>query len=696
MSTIDEQMLSGVIRKVNPQDFSLTAHQPAWEVVLDVSNRQPVVAESKEKSFWQSLFGSRKNDNLVHYCVKKTSKPVVFKAVDFHWVEGASHLELSFKGVFSLAVNTREEAEGLVLALYHPLGCGHALYNLIDKHLHLLMKKVSSELDSGSSILQYFDTADSGLGRSDKLDALLSEAVTSALGKETGKADFRIGLTLADLPSQELYVETETAFSLLDSDHPWIMKTTAKLELNNYQNYKNAELHGGDDVRRKMESYIEAAVKKHIFGKDYFGLIDQFFPGPDVDEHLSISTVIEKEILARANTLGYRAKPFHTMANIPLLALQNGVSMAFEDDDVTFQTKSSTGEVQLQVEAVIRAENFSKVKRLFKPEDDTLEPILRAAVRKKIQQYLRSVTLGDFNLGFEVTVKPNLEDSLRETFAENYGLVFDDLAIIEQTEDLERLRMLCAERRTIQLKFYAQADGGGSETVVYNCSFKVVELADDGWAEFVKTDYGFRKQSSKRLRLNAEIAGDVNDADLHIKLFAIERELDDIEDNIKKNIQEEFSKINDLAAISRRSDGSRELRSKIQSYTDYYVRRDFGLKVAIVALERDNTAVEWANIDKQEHGIQQEEQIRESQRDELADRIAHGKDIRREIHKKKLKEIPGAVEDAIHDRDINPLDMPETAVDSVVKQAEKEMTVVTRVDNKTNLQHLPETPDLDA
>ncbi len=677
MSSLNDQDLSAVVFGVDKEKFSVEAFRPAW--LFEIAATPEGFSIVDKPGFLGKLFGIGRPKGTQYICVCETTKPEVFKNVELCWSEGTSDLDLDFLATFRIRIESNEQAQALAMFVSGAEGCSKELVKKIDSSLHNAMTSFLAECGESMSLLDHFYNETGVPGMSENLNSRVSKHIT----KKLRGASFGIGFKIKDLPPQEILVTSSPQFDLKGSGKPWSMTTKAKLRLTNYQNYKKSGMQSADTVIASMKQAMTVSVEAHLYGKEFFELVDQFFPGQNDEVDTSIKSAIEKDIAEKAKHLGFEVKLFHALPDVPPLKLVEGIRFELRPKDHGFKTQDSDSIVRIEMVADAKAIEFTKLKQLFTPTDAGVTDKLTDEAHKNIQDTLRKINNMQFNLGFEEKVKPLIESNLTTLFSDRYGLKLDITSLNPlQTDDMERLEMLCARRKQIKLSFSPQADGGSGDVVHYSCTFRVIGFAPNGWAEFTRQDHGFRKNSKFRER----IAVDRSAPELQLKNEAIDRELGEIASNISDNVQEAFSKIPGLANLTRTWEESKDIRARLEDFANKHVEDEFGVLVAITGFLRDDTDIERLNQDARKHRQEAYSLEKENELKALQNRHERDEQLGNKIHEEQLADISIELDDDevrdIRDR----LEAPTTSTADL----EKEMKSASRIKGGPKTKKLPE------
>ena len=133
--TVAVHAIDDLVRAINPETFSDSAHGAGHRVVLLDKNAGPY-----RKTVLGQIFGRR---GEAHYFVKQWTVPKEVAGWQFRWSEGTNAISLDFEASFVIQANQDTHAYRLVEALSTPAGPGESLYNLAFAMLFALVAAVN-------------------------------------------------------------------------------------------------------------------------------------------------------------------------------------------------------------------------------------------------------------------------------------------------------------------------------------------------------------------------------------------------------------------------------------------------------------------------------------------------------------------------------------------------------------------------
>lgn len=660
MSTISDQMISSVIRRINARNFSENVHGPGQAVNYDIKSK---VATLKGNGLLERFILGR---NVADYYLKQLNKPLVLESIPFTWKEGTNHVSLEFNATFQLLLNTRniEECIAIVKALHHPQGVGYSLYEIIDGCIDKVLSEQYRQCQTiGDDLLSLF--CKSGVLQHDSAD--LDRRVSESVQKQLGISHFNIGLRLTGLPPQYLEIKCETSLDIRDvEEQKYKVKTKADIELSNYQLYKqqgfDREKHVEEAIRCSIQADIHRAVRKHVFNFGYFDLIESFYTSTVANEDDAISKRIEADIKTMVANKGYKIKLFHTLCDIPpLVLIDQGMRISLNPDVHQFKTRDSNLPISVNLTLSLHLKSFKKVKSLIKPEYDAkrMECEITEQIFNACKDVLSSASIFEFDLAFDDAIRKKLTDKLAETLSQKYGFEFAIVTMQPMlSENKERLDALINETCSFDLSVTAQADGGGRDQVDYQGAFIVTGMDPQGYHRFVAKDYGFCKTSSKRSEsaylMLAERINRENGKSLSIhsagfeqewKRYCIDTELKNLAMGIKINSEEYFSKESDVAAKTRNFEASKQLRLITEDLGLQFARAEFGLKIKITQFKRLDTATEIETIKIRMHNREMREIYLQDDKASLLSKLSNDSEQRNQASDLKAKKLKQAFAD---------------------------------------------------
>jgi len=573
--------LEDLLRIVDPRSFSETAHGAGHRVVIAQGK-----ATRYKPTFLRWLLGGRAER---HAFVKQWNVPKAIKGWTFHWSNGTPAIRLDFDA--SLVIQANEEAQALRLAetlLAGPEPAGEVLYGMIATRLHQELVDMLRRCDSQElSLLDEFHRSTAGGGESASLNRAVSDAVAARLGG----ALFRIGFQLTRMPPMQVEVRREDTFTLADAKKGRLAKTTALLQLDNYQAFKKSGLETEEAVRRTIAGSISRAVTQLLFARRYYAVVESFIPGED-----SIAEQMERCVQADARTIGYRVKMFQTFPDIAALELLQPRRIEISADEEKYSLYKSLGYVQVAIVLSVQvARDFSKLHLLIKPDAPDIAAPISARVRQICRDQLQRFDHKAFNLGFDTQIVPELEAAIVDGLA-SYGLVADVISIREQpTEEASRFKALRGRTVDFSAEIPPHADQVDAYPVPVAGTIEVVDLAPEGWAQFEGKDYGFRQDSqwsTARLKQMLQKKEVLLPEDNDRKVYAIEFELAEIKDRVIKTLQGALAKGPDLGRHWRDWGNGQEIEAWAKELARQAIAQEFGLAIELRAFRRIDTLTE--------------------------------------------------------------------------------------------------------
>ena len=573
--------LDDLLRPIDPENFSEAAHGAGHRVV---------VSRGKATSYKPSLIGrfmGSRSDR--HVFVKRWSVPKEVKGWSFRWSEGTTAISLDFDA--SLVIQANEDMQALRLAetlLSGPESAGESLYGLIAARLHRELADMLRRCDSQElSLLDEFHRSTTGVGESEALNRVVSDDVAARLGG----ALFRIGFQLKNIPPMQVEVRCEDSFTLADAKESHKAKTTALLQLDNYQAYKKSGLETEAAVRETVVKSISQAVKQLLFARRYYAVVNSFTQGAD-----SIAAQMEHRIQAEARTIGYRVKMFQTFPDIAALDLLQPKRIEISPSEEKYSLFKSLGYVQVAIVLSVQvARDFSKLHLLIEPDSPSVVAPISARVRQICRDKLQRFDHKAFNLSFDSEIVPELQRAIVDGLAA-YGLAVEVISIRDEpTEDASRFKALRGRTVEFRAEISPQADLGDGDPVSVAGVIEVVDLATEGWAQFEGKDYGYRQDTQwtpARLKRLAEQGGVIIPDDADRKTFAIELELAEIKARVIKTLEGAMAKGPDLAKHWRDWNNSQEIETWAKELARRAIAQEFGLAVELRAFRRLDTLTE--------------------------------------------------------------------------------------------------------
>lgn len=672
MTTISDQMISSVIRRIDVKEFSEEAHGPGRAINYNSKTKS---ASIRTDNLIERLKPSR---NLTTYFLKQVSKPQVVEAVPFTWKEGTSNVSLDFFATFQLRVDTTsiDESLSIVCALHHPHGVGCSLYEIIDGCIdRVLSDEYRRCQERGVDLLSIFYKSGVLVHDSESLDRKIS----AELQKTIGVRNANIGLRLAHLPPQYLEIQCETFLDIRDiEEQKYKVKTKADVELSNYQLFKQQGFDKNtsteDTIRESIQSDIHRAVRKHVFDFGYFDLIESFYTTTVTNNEDAISKKIENDIKLMVSNKGYEIKLFHTLCDIPpLVLIDQGMRVTLNPEMHQFKTKDSSLPVGLNLTLGLHLKSFKKIKSIIKPEHDALkmEFEITDQIYHACKDVLANTTIYEFDLAFDESIRYKLVENLDKNLREKFGFEFEIVTMQPiLSENKERLDALINETRKFQLSISSQANSGARDNVEYQGAFIVTGMDEQGYHRFVSKDFGFCKTSNKRndsayQKLLAKIRSDGASMSIGSSSFeqawkqhCVEFELESLAKGIEVNAEEYFSKEAEVAAKTRNYKASEQLRSITEKIGLKFAFEEFGLKITITQFKRLDTATEIENLSVRDHKRELRGLYRENDKASLLSQLDADADYRKQAS--ELKTV--ALKQAFAEDDLERSELEEEVV----------------------------------
>jgi hypothetical protein len=603
MPAEQDHQLDALIRIVDVNTFSLTAHQPGFLLPYDGK----INAVIHTPGFLDKLFGGK--DRFTYYFVKQLEKPLAVKDWQFQWSDGASQIDLDFVGNFGIRVADKESGAQLVKALHRPEGPAKTLHKLIDKRLHETVAHLVRDcLANGSNLLErLLDPKQEGR-QEVRVHPAINNAVADAISRDLG-IHFVISFTSKNLPQRQLQIEKHTTeFSIPDLSDKRRIDTSVHLELDNYQNYMRANIKGDDAGMALIKQYIDDAVRSLIFGKMYFDIASNF--------ESSIQPEIEKFVKDKAGTIGYKIKMFQTQPDIGVMCLARGFRIELSAAKHEFRPRLSTGFVKMDVALELTARDYKKVSHIIEPwmNRDQIRDFLEDKLAQICGDVIQRIERKHFNLEFDApghgldgerraSVVDILTNEFKRVFESRHGMAVSVINISQaQTEEGERFTGIRGQATPFNLNITAQADGGMRDKVEIKGKFEVTDIVPDGWDRFQSKDFGYSKQSAswtaaRRAALKKNVAlhnPNFTDADYERerKAAALHDELAEIGLRISSVLENAISKITDVANRSREWQDIRSLWDMSEKMASKHILDEFGLVIVFREFHRTDTLSE--------------------------------------------------------------------------------------------------------
>lgn len=674
-----------LVRKIDPANFSQTAHGPGWRVVLEPSGR----CEIQEPGVLKRMFSRR---DVTHYFVKKLPAPLVVETWTFNWSEGTSAISLDFASTFSLGITQPDEACSLVKALAAHASVGQSLFDIISAALYdRLAHLAGSSETKGRNLLAHFRDSSVGVAESEKLNNQVSKKVADSLGC----GSFRIGLRLGNMPPMQISVESRDTFKLADSTRTREVETRALLEFDNYQAYRKSGLVSETEVRDAIKQSISATVKRNLFAMRYHDVVKSF-----ARPKTSLEARMRADIAADARRLGFRVRMFQSFPNIAALELLGGIRIDIPADAMKYHVKDAIGYVQIEVALSVKAGDLERLHRLVDPDDKTeISQIIVERVQQICRDEIQKVRREDFNLRFDEDIAPALGQLIVSGLS-HYGLDADIVKIVQApTEEAFRYRALCGEPAT---PFFAevspQGDSGAADHVRVEGLIEISGMLPNGWEQFERKDFGFRAGSGateQDMRQRAaRVRRPVPDGPLTLadrRAIAVAFELDEIRQRVVRIVRARLANEPALGHQWTTREASEEFEALMQAEASKVIAQEFGLSIRLRGIVRHDTASEIT-----QQGIRASKQhvLREKAKadgaaaaDALVAAHVHATQLRQERHEARLKAVREAVEN-------NDEDMLSESITKTLDALDKEEGDLHRLDYEgaADVLHPPKKP----
>lgn len=597
MSSGQDHQLDTLIRSVDPARFSIEAHAPGFLVRYD---SKLGIAEAQRPGLLEGIFARK--DRFTYYFVKRLDKPLVVKDWSARWLEGASNLELGFKYNLEIQVQDKDAAVSLVAALHRPEGSAQALRSIIEKHLYRQVSQIFQECAArGENVLNRVTVTHGAMATSSELDERVSTQVGKDLYGNCRGASFRIGLRLENLPTRHLEIEGhKTPLNIPDSKESHVVCTSARLELNNFQNFKRSGFKDGEAVKAEILTWIDNAVRRFLFEKPYYEIARNF-----EDE---IKVQIKQYITDAAAAMGYEIKMFQALPNMEVLRLSQGLRVDMRAEDHEFRPRYSSGYVRMDVSIEVRARDYVKIARLIPPDQQNIVGRLREELEQICRDEIHKIDRKQFNLAFDYAPKGQksvssiLQAAFKRVLHERYGLHVEIINISPaETLEKERFDAVRGKATEFELEIAAQADRGAKDKVPISGKFEIVAMAENGWDKFESKDFGFRKESvvwtPRRLAMlqqELQQSGTLTPEEFERerKSVAVHAELDQIAQRIKSILENYLSKLPDIANRSRTLANITSLQKKAEKIACDCIEEEFGVIIAFREFYRRETLAE--------------------------------------------------------------------------------------------------------
>jgi hypothetical protein len=579
-----ECRLDDLIREINPETFSAAAHGEGLRVVYS-----PKETRGYRKSILERFTASRDEH---HYFVKYWRVPKQVTDWRFHWSEGTSAISLDFDCNFVIQANEDGQALQLVRTLARNNKPGEALHSLINAELHAQLRELLRECtDRGASLLDFFRQASIGVGESQRINARVSEAVSQALGG----CHFRIGFQLRNAPPLQVEIEWPEKFTLADSDMPHTAKTTALLQLVNYQAYKKSGLETKEAIQEAIQRSISLSVRSLLFGRRYYDVVESFRGAA------SVETQMRDRLRKEALNIGYDVTMFQTYPDIAALELLNWRRIDMDSSARRYPLKNSTNGVRVAVDLSVRADgDLQRMHLLVSPNDVKVDPPIQERVARLVRDTLVQFDWQQFNLEFDELISPALRANIKSGLSEcGLGSQITRVAP-EATEDANRFKALRSGTVDFEVKVTAQANVGAADAVTVQGKVAVMGIANTGWECFEAKDYGYRSDtciSETKMRQMAAAHGIAVAATSPLSAedrqwLAIELEMLDMRDRVVSTLAESMSKVKNLAVNWRSIQRSADFIKWANDICTLAVQREFGLTIALHGVSRSDTDTE--------------------------------------------------------------------------------------------------------
>lgn len=581
-----------------PKNFDVTRHGPGYYLIHDAGIKH---GDEKARVHADRVPLSRRlaglSSDFTHYFVKRLPKDLELTGWRFRWAEASTRMDLELEAGIDLHVTDIEQARALVALLHAPEGPEKALHALIDSTLHTeLRERARNDANLLDTILPKSRQASSGVN--------LNQAVSEAIQRRLGGASFSIGFSVESHPPRSLDIdEHSTRFKTSDTPpNEQQVKTTAQIELKNYQDFKQSGLKSQLDLERAVKEIIDEAVKRHLFGKGYYAVAASFHNA--TADTPAIRTQIKTEITEKVGEWGYGVRLFHSVPDIAALDLVRGVRVDILNQE--FRTQRSIGVVKMDVSVLVTARHFQRVAELIPPNDAKDAEVIRKKLFDLLLQTCRDEVLRidrrRFNLEFDAapegisSVVDQLTESFRKALDQRYGLRVDVINIVQQaTEDAERFNALRgAGAVPFKLTLSSRGNAGSRDAVQIDGEFEILSMHKEGWEKFEGKDYGFRRSSTFWNASQWE-AFRKGDEDRERKAQAVRNELAAISARVTSLLTGPLKSLRDLAVRSREYQNLLNLEGVATTLMTKKIEDEFGLVIKLRKFERQDTATELLN-----------------------------------------------------------------------------------------------------
>lgn len=630
---MSEHLIDELVRIVKAESFSEAAHGAGHRVVLADKRAGPY-----KKTLLGNVFGRR---DEVHYFVKQFTVPKQFSGWKFRWSEGTNAVTLDFESSFVIQANEDVHAFRLVEALAGVPHPGEVLYQRISGALNDELNALRGERARDSNLLDIFKRSSTGIGECDELDRKVSERVRSGLGG----ALFRIGLQLHNVPPLQVEVsrvgDDADHFTLADSRLKRKAETKALLRLENYQAFKKSGLQGEADVRSAVSRSITEAVKELLFARRYYDVVQQFSRGKD-----PIEQKLKARIVADARTIGFAVEMFQSLPDIAALKLLDKVRVDIAADEEKYSLKNSVGHVQFAVSLITQlGPDASRLHLLISPDAAEVTTPIAQRVRQICRDEVQRFDHRDFNLQFDVAVRPALATAITDRLAD-VGLQ-TEIVNIRQAPTADALRFQALRGRTVdfEAEIKPQANRGEADAVPVAGTIEVVGMEEAGWEPFESKDYGYRNESQMpepRMRqLAARLEVKVPDAAWTAeerRNVAIDLELADIRQRVKHVLEGRMAMGPDLALHWTTAKNSAQIVQWAERLAGEAIGAEFGLSIKVRALRRLDTDADITALTtrRAKHHV-----VREAALDEAKLALDHEREEREALDANRVALIKG-------------------------------------------------------
>lgn len=589
---MSEQKLAELIREIQPATFSEQVHGEGYRVVCGKNNSILLYKERGPFDFLMSWGCGEKQ-----FYVRKLAIPLEINNWHFRWSEGTSAIALDFESSFQIQVETPDAAKRLVEKLAKADDLSAALRGLITRHLcsaldEMLLDCTSSQDGAPkSNLLSKFRTSSLGVGESESLN----KSVTKAVKEELAGTLFRIGFRVINIPPMQISIRQEDIFTLGDSDKERKVITTALLELDNYQNFRKSGLHNEAAVREAVSDSIRQAVRRHFFAKQYYSVVESF-----AGVHDSIERQMKEQIAADAVKIGYRLNMFQAFPDIAALTLIHGQRIDLSPEECKYKPKNSNGFVQISLAIKVKATGFKDLGGLIHPDVMEVDVPIRKLIVQTCRDQIQRIDSTQFNLKFEEIVEPKIKKSIIAEL-KSYDIAAEVVYVRQQpTEEAARYAAICGQPRSFEVNIPPQADAGDADEVQITGRVEVTDMADGGWEQFVRKNYGYRSDAHMSLQqmrhlameMGIEVPSETSMSDEHRQSLAIEIELAAIRREVVSAIRGSLVTESDLAAQTRTETGCSHIHKKIHAAAAEAVQQAFGLVIKLYGLGRCSTPTE--------------------------------------------------------------------------------------------------------